>query len=334
LIARGDDAAAPACQSATDELEEAGYDALTRVTGALGPNRKADQLGRALRLETQSHDIVVVADSDVFLDVRSLAAVLGPVERGEADVCFLPPVETVPQTWADQASAAVLDGSLHAFAVLSQLDPRGMVGKLFAIRSDALRAVGGFESLVGSLGEDMLLARRLTEGGRRLVMGAVAAESRASGRSLHGVILRYARWIAVIRAQRPGLLPSYPLLFASTPSLLALSAMALVAEGPVAWLAFSAVVAARAWVFLIARRLSHRPPGFSSQTVRALFFAFVSDFVLLAAFVRAMVWRQLTWRGISLTTRGAQLHEVGPPYALDEWGNRQRSGSPAKEVES
>jgi ceramide glucosyltransferase len=209
-----------------------------------------------------------------------------------------------------------------------------MVGKLFAIRSDALSAVGGFDSLVGALGEDMLLARRLTEGGRRLVMGTAVAESRASGRSLHAVVSRYARWITVIRAQRPALLVSYPLLFASTPGLLALSTAALVTDGSVAWRAFAAVVMARAWVLLVARQLSRRPLRASTQAVRALFFAFASDFVLFAAFMRAMIWRQLTWRGISLTTRGAQLHEVGPLVGLDKWGKTRRIGAPAKEAES
>lgn len=316
LTATLGDSAAPACRSVSSMLHDAGCNAQTWVTGAVGPNRKADQLARAIRRESLWPDIVVVADCDVRLDERSLASVLGPVQRGEAELCFLAPVETSPRTWGDHASASLLDGSLHAFAILSQLDPQGVVGKLFAIRSDALRALGGFESLVGALGEDMLLARRVTESGGRLRMGTVAAESRASGRTVREVVLRYARWISVIRAQRPLLLVSYPLLFASTPGLLALAVWALVADGPVAYLALAAVVTARGWVLAVARHLSHRPLALSGQALRALVVAFASDFVLLASFLRALASRQLTWRGIALSTRGGRLYEVRDPAGV------------------
>ncbi len=311
LIASSDDAARAACFAASDALHEAGYDARTLVTGASAPNRKADQLARALKTENVTNALVVVADSDVQLDARALTAVLGPLARSEADACFLPPLENAPRTWADRASAALLDGSLHAFAVLAQLDPRGMVGKLFAIRGDALAAVGGFDVLVASLGEDMLLARLLTDRGYRVVAGADTADARASGRDVHAVMARYARWVAVIRAQRPALLVSYPLLFASTPGMLAFAGAAfIVGEGRAAGLGLAGVVIVRAWVLVVARRLSRRSIDGSGDALMSLLFAFLADFVLLAAFVRAMISRRVTWRGVALTTRGAQLHEA------------------------
>ena len=54
------------------------------------------------------------------------------------------------------------------------------------------------------------------------------------GRTFADVVARYARWITVIRAQRPHLLPSYPLLFAQLPLVLALVLAAVAHEGPIA----------------------------------------------------------------------------------------------------
>ena len=44
----------------------------------------------------------------------------------------------------------------------------------------------------------------------------MVARSMARGRRLRDAVARYGRWLTVIRAQRPALLTSYPLLFGAT----------------------------------------------------------------------------------------------------------------------
>ena len=78
-----------------------------------------------------------------------------------------------------------------------------------------------------------------------------------SGRSLRGIVRRYARWSLVVRRQRPALFATYVLLLGCTPlvSLAALLAAAARADGwPLALGATAALVAARTLLALTLRR--------------------------------------------------------------------------------
>lgn len=279
-----------------------GQDADVVLTGARGPNRKADQIARAIAVERG--DIVVVVDSDIDLEDFDLDALIAPFARVDVAATWAPPVEVAPLTFGDRASMAVLAGSLHAFPLLAALDPRGMVGKVMALRASCLREVGGFESRVDRLGEDMDLARSFAARGWRVECVAAIARSRASGRTVGDVVGRYARWLAVIREQRPLLLVSYPLLFAATPLVVTL---ALAAWTPGSLAVIAAAIAARVGVAVGARRASGMRPSFRV----ALFDAVAGDALLLCAFVRALVTRDVRWRARTLRfeRRGHLAHE-------------------------
>ena len=257
---------------------------------------KAAQLARALELETGRTDDVVVADSDVALSSDVLSALLEPIASGRAHATWAPPVETRPSSPADCLSASLLDASLHSFPLLAGLDPRGMVGKLCAVRRDALDAVGGFEVLLEHLGEDVELSRRLRRHGMRVTSCAAVATSLASGRSWSDVVHRYARWVAVVRAQRTPLLATYPLLLAATPLIVVLGCAALPSEGAPAVLALALALAVRFGIAVLARRRA----GVPVRPVRALFDGLGADLLLLAAFGLALVRRRIVWRGVHL----------------------------------
>lgn len=287
------DAAWPIAEDACAKLRAGGVDAAIVATGARGPNRKADQLARAMAAEAADAEIVVVVDSDVDLDGFDLDALLAPFARADVAATWAPTVEVAPRTLGDRASVAVLSGSLHAFPLLAQLDPRGMVGKVMALRASCLREVGGFESLVDRLGEDMELARRFAARGWRVEPTRAAARSRAGGRTLRDVVRRYARWIAVIREQRPALLVSYPLLFTASPLV---AALALASRSPLAPFVVGAVAGVRLAVAVAARARA----GLRVSLLGAVLDALVADAVLAAAFAHALVTRDVTWRAHTL----------------------------------
>ena len=266
LIATNDDAAGALVPAAI-------------VTGARAANRKADQLRRALEVETSDYDVVIVADSDVVVSPEQLAC----LAASSADATWTAPVEIEPKTGADHASARILDASLHAFSLLAGIDASGMVGKLFAIRREALEDIGGFAALTDRLGEDMEIARRLRDSGRSVRRADAPASSLASGRSWSEVIARYARWIQVIKAQRPALLVSYPLLFAATPIQLVL-AIAAPATIPL-------ILLSRYLIAIMARHRSKQP--LLSQP-------YLGDVILLVAWLRALTTRTVRWRGHTL----------------------------------
>lgn len=294
------DTAAPAIDHAVDALEREGVPAAAVITHARAANRKAAQLARALAFTPREAELVIVADSDVDLEGAPLDALVGALSHDTVGAAWAAPVEISPTTAADRASAGVLDASLHAFPLLSALDPDGMVGKLFVIRADALARVGGFESLTTHLGEDMELARRLREAGFSTAMAPVVARSRAQGRSWIAVIERYARWIRVIRAQRPHLLPTYPLLLCAAPLIVALATLAALVGAPGgearALAAALLAIGARVAVGARARALGGRKSG----ALALLGDVVLADALLLAAFARACFTRRTVWRGVHL----------------------------------
>lgn len=302
-VATAADPALAVAEAAARSLLDRGMDARVIVTGARGPNRKAAQLAEAARAAGDA-GVLVVADSDVDLEGLDLHALIAPITADErVGACWAPPVEHgIARTWGDRASHALLGASLHAFPLLSRLDRRGMVGKLVAFRRSSLVAIGGFAPLVDVLGEDMELARRLARHGERVVVVGPLARSLASGRDLGAIVARYTRWLAVIRSQRPLLLASYPLLFAATP-LLVIAALASGAP----WIAAAAIV-----VRVIVARLAQAACRRRGSMGEALLEACASDALLLAALGRALVARDVIWRGERLRVLpGGRLVSVG-----------------------
>ena len=305
LVASPSDSATPVALRACAELAAEKLDARVVVTEVLAANRKAGQLDVGVATGPLSPAIIVVADSDVALTRAVVADLLAPLVKGEAAATWAPPIETTPRTLADATSAAVLGASLHAFALLSALDPRGMVGKVFAIRRDALERVGAFRTLETFLGEDMELARRLQLASLRSAVTASPAASLAMGRSWAAVMNRYARWLAVIRAQRPILLLAYPLLIAAAPIQLGLAVAGVLAREAHAIVLTIFVVGARTCVAALARRRSRA--GAADVFVTP----WLADVTLLVALGRALLTRTVLWRGVRLrVARGAALAEV------------------------
>lgn len=288
------DAALEAARRAVAVLEKAGIRAEIVYTGGGGPNRKVAQLAAV----ANDADVIVIADSDVDLAGVDLDVLVAPVVSAKpAWVAWAPPVECAePRTWGDRASNAVLDASLHSFPILARLDPRGLVGKLFAIRKPALHAIGGFESLVKYLGEDMEIARRIREHGGRVVSVPLLARSLASGRSWSAIVARFARWLTVIRAQRSILLWSYPGLFFATWPIVLVSLWLSRVEPLPGYLAATLVLTTRLLMTIFA---SHR----ARRTLRPLGIlrdAILADVMLACAFAYALRTRTVRWRNHEL----------------------------------
>jgi ceramide glucosyltransferase len=288
-VARADDPAWPVVVACAARV--GGH---ARLLPTRAANQKAGILA-GLVAAAPDAGVYVVADGDVDLTGDVVDALVDPLlaER------------SLGATWAagversgaggDRWSAAILHSSFHAFAVLGALDPRGLVGKAFAIRADALRAIGGFDAVADLLGEDMAIAARLRREGLETRFVGRTVPSLASGRSVGAVVARFARWLWVIRAQRGALLASYPLLF--FPTILAVPALAAAASlgllTPVAALALAApFVAARLLVGAVARRASGVPldAGWPLDLVLA-------EVGLAAAFFVALSRREVEWRG-------------------------------------
>ena len=153
--------------------------------------------------------VIVVADSDIRFDERTLPSLIGVLEvHPRAGASSAPYMEVLKETAGDRASAALLSSTPHAFYCLTALAERSggahvLCGALIAIKRAVLDEVGGFASLEPFLGEDFELARRLHENGYTIPTSPAPAPVFAHGRTVSSVVRRFARWCTVTRQQRP-----------------------------------------------------------------------------------------------------------------------------------
>ncbi len=288
------DAAYASVSRAATALGTRGVRARVVVTGAVGPNHKADQLARALA--GTEHSVVVVADSDVALAQTQAEDLSRALLRSGAAAIWAPPVEAGPiHTLGDIVSHAVLNASMQSFPFLAGLDSEGFVGKLFAVRRQALDAVGGFGQLRHHLGEDTELARLLRARGMLTAVSPDPARAGVGGRSLRVVSRRYRRWVAILRAQRPLLLLTYPTLIAPLPFV----AVASLAVDRRLVGGFVVVRLAIAWTARVLTRIPWKP----WTPLTTLLLALIADLALMWALAQALLSRNVPWRNLVLRLR-------------------------------
>lgn len=288
-VADASDRAWPLVQRCAALLRSRGVAAHALLTGAVGPNRKAEQIAVAHAELGAEHDVLVVIDADVDMASVDLTALLAPLGGTLDDgrvvgATWCPPHEPFASTWGDRASRAVLRGSWHAFSVLARLDPRVVVGKTLAIDRTALARIGPLVELRDYLGEDFELGRRIEAAG--MVTHAVPkpVASLATGRSFAAIVERYTRWLWVVRAQRPLRMLGYPLLIAAAPLLL-LGAAAVATVAPLTALGVALATS-------VARTAIARLAGADGFRIAD---ALLADVVLLVALVRACARRTVRW---------------------------------------
>ncbi|NVB37661.1 hypothetical protein G6O69_07440 [Pseudenhygromyxa sp. WMMC2535] len=315
LLMCADDPTDPAVaviQQALPRLRAAGLDAQLEIHPPTGPNRKASLLAAALAgAQARAAELVVNVDSNVDLRDYDLDSLLAPLLTGaRVGASWAPWVEVRSAAGlGPRASEAVLGGSLAAFPLLCGLDPGGLVGKLWAARREALEGIGGFAPLVDYLGEDFEMARRLGAAGWSVEVAPVLGRSRGGAGGFAKVVERLARWLLVLRGQRPLLLLTYPLFFFATPGILALAALGARARPLEALVAASMAVAARALITLAARYWSGRMGA--GHYGGALLDAPLSDLSLALAWLRALASREVSWRGHRLrVARGGRLEAL------------------------
>jgi cellulose synthase/poly-beta-1,6-N-acetylglucosamine synthase-like glycosyltransferase len=268
-------------------------------------NRKVAQLARA---ETDA-EVVVIADSDLRFTDETLPALVGAIRSepraGASCAAYL---EENCDSVGDWWSGALLSSTPHAFYCLSALAERSggahvLGGALVAIWRRVLDEVGGFASFEQFLGEDFELAKRLHARGYTIPISPQPAHITERGRSLGWVLRRFARWSTVTRQQRQHLFPTYFLLLACTPLLVALAALLLLLDAPYAsWAAAAAAIAVLARLALATRlRRALQLPADPVRTIAALL---AGEVLIVIASVLALGPPIIEWRG--------KRYHVGP----------------------
>lgn len=311
-VAFEDDPALPTLQRVAKALNAAGLESRVQIVDpGEHPNHKVAQLAGVTAHLRDGHTIILNVDSDVDLSGVDLDVLIAPLLAKRVAACWAPTIEVAAahaHRLGDRASAAYLNTSLHAFPLLSGLDPTGLVGKVFAIRADALAQVGGFAAFTRYLGEDMALSQRLRGAGYRVEPSPLVTHSRAVGRTLPQALARFSRWVMVIRAQRPALMASYPLLLAAAPPLLLLGAWSRGVDPQRAAWTVGVTTAARTAAAVAARKFAGQPVDWRRLPADMA----LGDGLLWAAWMRALSTREVTWSGRTL-----RIDDTGRLEAMD-----------------
>lgn len=239
-------------------------------------NRKLGHLQYALSILETTERSVLIVDADVRVDDHLVDSLLAEVSAG-ADLAWAAPRPLEPGL-----TRGLLVQSLHSFHALDALSDgaKPVCGKAIALSPRGLEVL---RTLPDCLGEDLELARKLHSQKLRV---SLAGEANVPGApaSWSALIARFTRWMQVLKAHRPLLFPTIPLLFAATPVLLVGAAL----EGST-----SLIVGALALVALrtiVAAVLEGKPRAFTAW--------FGAELLLLCCWLNALLLgSKVTWRG-------------------------------------
>jgi ceramide glucosyltransferase len=168
-----------------------------------GGNYKASNL--ANMYEAAKHELLVVADSDMRVDRRYLAAIVRPL--------LDPAVGAVTCLYAGRPSGGVWS-ALGAMFVNEWFVPSVLVarahelvplcfGSTMALRRDVLEAIGGFAALADHLADDYVLGALVKRRGLRMELSSYVVENVISETSFRSLWSRELRWARTVRSVQP-----------------------------------------------------------------------------------------------------------------------------------
>ena len=254
------------------------------------PNRKVGHVLYAVDTLRNPGEQILVVDADVAVDRALLVGLSGALSAGAALSTAAP--EPVGGTGPGAAAVrGLLRASQHSFVALDVMSAgsKTVCGKALGLSERALEALRGLD---GRIGEDLELARLLHA--QRLPVVRASASARMPLRRplpLAGEFRRFRRWMQVLRAHRPVLFPTVPLLLAPTPVLLALAV----------WVGSPAVVVALAVLLALRIALGLALCRGSTDPVDGGWEWLPGEAMVLAAWMGALVGRTVDWRGRCFT---------------------------------
>ncbi|HUM13775.1 MAG TPA: glycosyltransferase [Myxococcaceae bacterium] len=266
------------------------------------PNRKVGHVLYALDTVRREGERVLVVDADVVVDRPLLEGLSGALAAGAALSTAAPEPEGGEGLGA-AALRGLLRSSQHSFVALDLMSAgsKAVCGKALGLSGPALEVLRG---LAGHIGEDLELSRALHARGMPVVrVGAPARMPLPGAVPLGSVFRRFRRWMLVLRAHRPALYPTVPLLLAPTPLLLGL---AVLVGSPGVVVALAALLAMR---IALGLALSRGRPDAADGGWEWL----LGEAVLLAAWFGSLGGRTVDWRGRCFTlSRGGRMERALP----------------------
>ncbi len=198
-----DDGAVPAARALIRDFPENDI-VLAADAPATSGNGKIANLENML--PAARHDLLVLADSDMRVDPRYLAAVTAPLHdpRVGAVTCLYEGVPTGRGVWSRLGALHINFGFLPSALVAEACGlGGGCFGATIALRRETLMRIGGFARLRDELADDYKLGEAVRALGLRVVLSRYIIEARVTEPSFAGLWRHELRWARTVRSIAP-----------------------------------------------------------------------------------------------------------------------------------
>jgi ceramide glucosyltransferase len=201
-VGNANDGALPAARTLIRDLPESDIALVIDARGR-GSNQKVANLENMLA--AARHDILVLADSDMRVDQRYLAAVTAPLrDPGTGAVTCLYQGVTTGGKWAELGAMHINFGFLPSVLAADALGVnQGCFGATIALRRETLSRIGGFIAVRDELADDQRIGEVVRAQGLAVVLSRYLVEARVSEPSLAALWLHELRWARTIRTIAP-----------------------------------------------------------------------------------------------------------------------------------
>lgn len=168
-----------------------------------GANRKVSNLNNIL--ENAKYNILVLADSDVYVHSDYLKRVVQPLQQPTVGVvtCLY---RSVAANWLSAFEALSLSTDyLPGVLVARKLEGMAFaLGATIAIKRNTLTDIGGFEAIADYLGDDFQIGHLAANAGHEVVLSDYVVDHVMETENCQQLIRHQLRWNRGIRIVRPG----------------------------------------------------------------------------------------------------------------------------------
>ncbi len=169
---------------------------------SMGSNLKVSNLAHALT--KAEYDILLLADSDVYVEPDYLQHVIQPLSNPKVGVvtCLY---RSLTKGWVATLDALSTTTEFHP-GVLVSAAMEGIkfaMGQTIVIRRSVLEEIGGFAAIADYLADDFQLGYLPAQAGYEVVLSRKVVEHVLPTSTLMGFLQRQIRWMVGIRVSRP-----------------------------------------------------------------------------------------------------------------------------------
>jgi ceramide glucosyltransferase len=173
------------------------------VVRTKAPNSKVGVLSELAKYA--KHPLLLVNDSDIVVEPGYLRAVAAPLADPKIGLvtCLY---RAEGESWPSRAEALGIATEFAPSVLVARLlgVAEFALGSTMVFRAEALRAIGGFETIAGHIADDYQLGCRINRLGYRIEFAPVVVETDLGGESWAQTWRHQLRWSRTIRVSRPG----------------------------------------------------------------------------------------------------------------------------------